>query len=442
MNNYETREKTYINNLSEMIQMETISVNDDLQIEKFLKFQELLKKLFPNIFNACEFQEFEGSFLMKWKGLDSNKNPIMFMNHQDVVAPVGDWKYDPFSGKVAEGKLWGRGTLDDKGGLWGMLQAADELAAAGYVPPRDIYFESACTEETSGYGADQISLWMQEQGIKLDMVLDEGGAIMYDPIGGAKGTFAMVGVGEKGCAEIKFIARGNGGHASTPGKNTPLVRLGKFMEYVERRNLFDVEMTPTICEMFKRVGLYMGPASKLLENPERIKHLLGALLPKLSNTANALVQTTIAFTMAQGSDARNTIPAEAWVIGNMRFSHHQGQEDSIRVIRKAAKKFDLDMEILDPGFESGMTDYNGYAFKLIEKAVKETIPGVDDTVPYIQTGASDSRYFDRVCNQCLRFMPFKIDDQQLESIHGTNESIDVSCLVPAVDFYRYLMQNC
>lgn len=442
MNNHETREKTYINNLSEMIQMETISVNDDLQVEKFLKFQELLKKLFPNIFKACEFQEFEGSFLMKWKGSDRAKNPILLMNHQDVVAPVGEWKHDPFSGEVAEGKLWGRGTLDDKGGLWGMLQAADELAAEGFVPPRDIYFESACTEETSGYGADKISLWMQEQGIRLDMVLDEGGAIMYDPIGGARGTFAMVGVGEKGCAEIKFIARGNGGHASTPGRNTPLVRLGKFMEYVERRNLFDVEMTPTICEMFRRVGLYMGPASKLLKNPERIRHLLGALLPKLSNTANALVQTTIAFTMAQGSDSRNTIPAEAWVMGNMRFSHHQGQEDSINTIRKAAKKFDLDVEILDPGFESGLTDYNGYAFKLVEKAVKETIPGVDDTVPYIQTGASDSRYFDRVCNQCLRFMPFKIDEQQLESIHGTNECIDVSCLVPAVDFYRYLIQNC
>ena len=442
MNNTDSRQKKYIENLSKMIRMETISVNDDLQIEKFLKFQELLKELFPSIFAACEFTDFEGSFLLKWKGRDESKNPVMFMNHQDVVAADGEWKHEPFSADIADGKLWGRGTLDDKGGLWGMLQAADELAEEGLVPSRTIYFESACTEETSGYGADIISKWMQEQGIRLDMVLDEGGAVMYDPIGGAKGTFAAVGVGEKGCAEIKFIAKGNGGHASTPAKNSPLVRLGKFMAYVERHDLFDAEMSPTICEMLRRVGVYMGPVGNALKDPNKVRHLLARVLPRLSGTANALVQTTIAFTMAQGSDARNAIPTEAWVIGNMRYSHHQGQKSSMEVIRKAAKKYDLEMEILDPGFESGLTDYNGYAFKLVEKAVAATLPGVDDTIPYIQTGASDSRYFDRVCDQCLRFMPFKISDEQLESIHGINECIDLECLVPAVDFYRYLMQNC
>ena len=442
MKNTESRQNKYIENLSKMIQMETISINDNLQIDKFLKFQDLLRNLFPHIFEVCEFTEFEGSFLLKWKGSDESKNPIMFMNHQDVVAADGEWKHDPFSADVAEGKLWGRGTLDDKGGLWGMLQAADELVEEGYVPTRTIYFESANTEETSGYGADVISKWMKEQGIRLDMVLDEGGAVMYDPIGGAKGTFAAVGVGEKGCAEIKFIAKGNGGHASTPAKNSPLVRLGKFMAYVERHNLFDIELSPTISEMLRRVGVYMGPVGNALKDPTKVKHLLARVMPRLSGTANALVQTTIAFTMAQGSDARNAIPTEAWVMGNMRYSHHQGQKSSMEAIEKAAKKFDLEMEILDPGFESGLTDYNGYAFKLVEKAVAATLPGVDDTIPYIQTGASDSRYFDRVCDQCLRFMPFKISDEQLESIHGINECIDVECLVPAVDFYRYLMQNC
>lgn len=442
MNSVNSRQEKYIDNLSRMIRMETISCYEELQIEKYLKFQNLLKELFPNIFAVCELNEFDGSFLLKWNGKNEDLNPIMFMNHQDVVSADGEWIHDPFGGEVIDGKLWGRGTLDDKGGLWAMLQAADELAAEGYVPQRTIYFESSNTEETTGYGADTISKWMEEQGIVLDMVLDEGGAVMYDPIGGARGTFAAVGVGEKGCAEIKFIARCDGGHASTPGKNTPLVRLGKFMAYVESHNLFDTEMSPTICEMLRRVGGYMGPVSVALKDPKKIRHLLAKVLPRLSNTANALVQTTIAFTMAQGSDARNSIPTVAWVMGNMRYSHHQGQKNSIAAIKKAADKFDLEMEILDPGFESGLSDFNGYGFKLIEQAVKETLPGVDDTIPYIQTGASDSRYFDRVCNQCMRFMPFKISDEQLESIHGINECIDIECLVPAVDFYRYMMQNC
>ena len=442
MKNTNSRQEKYIENLAKMIRMETISVHEDLQVEKFHEFQDLLRELFPNIFGACEYKDFEGSFILKWEGRDKSLNPIMFMNHQDVVSPDGEWLHDPFGGEVVDGKLWGRGTLDDKGGLWGMLQAADELAAEGYVPRRTIYFESANTEETSGYGADVISKWMEAEGIKLDLVLDEGGAVMYDPIGGANGTFAAVGVGEKGCAEIKFIARGDGGHASTPGKNTPLVRLGKFMAYVERNNLFDAEMSPTICEMLRRVGGYMGPVGVALKDPKKVRHLLARVLPRLSNTANALVQTTIAFTMAQGSEARNSIPTEAWVMGNMRYSHHQGREGSISAIKKAADKFDIEMEILDPGFESGLSSFNGYGFKLIEQAVAATLPGVDNTIPYIQTGASDSRYFDRVCNQCMRFMPFKISDDQLESIHGINECIDIECLEPAVDFYRYLMKNC
>lgn len=436
------RQELYISNLSQMIQKETVSQFDQQDLSKFRDFQDLLRELFPHIFDACEFMDFDGSFVLLWRGENSVKRPIMFMNHHDVVPAEGEWLHEPFSAEIADGKMWGRGTLDTKSGLWGMLQAADELAAEGFVPCRDIYFESGCNEETTGDGADAISRWMQDNDIRLEMSFDEGGMAMYDPIGGADGTFAMVGVGEKGCAEIRFTAQGNGGHASTPGKNTPLVRLGRFMTYVDDSKLFDVELSPTICEMFRRISPYMGKVGKLLKKPEKLKITLSKVLPRISDTANALIQTTVAFTMAEGSDARNVLPAEASVIANVRTSHHQGGESSIEVLRQAAEKFDLKMEILDPGFESGITDYNGTAFELVEKAVKASLKNVDATVPYIMTGASDSRFFDRVCDQCIRFNPFTITEEQMESIHGINENIDVDTLVPAVDYYRYLMTNC
>ncbi|MBQ0041186.1 MAG: M20/M25/M40 family metallo-hydrolase [Clostridiales bacterium] len=436
------RQELYISNLSQMIQKETVSQFNQQDLSKFREFQDLLRELFPHIFDACEFMDFDGSFLLLWRGENSVKRPIMFMNHHDVVPAEGEWLHEPFSAEIVDGKMWGRGTLDTKSGLWGMLQAADELAAEGVVPCRDIYFESGCNEETTGDGADAISRWMQDNDIRLEMSFDEGGMAMYDPIGGADGTFAMVGVGEKGCAEIRFTAQGNGGHASTPGKNTPLVRLGRFMTYVDDSKLFDVELSPTICEMFRRISPYMGKVGKLLKKPEKLKITLSKVLPRISDTANALIQTTVAFTMAEGSDARNVLPAEASVIANVRTSHHQGGESSIEVLRQAAEKFDLKMEILDPGFESGITDYNGTAFELVEKAVKVSLKNVDATVPYIMTGASDSRFFDRVCDQCIRFNPFTITEEQMESIHGINENIDVDTLVPAVDYYRYLMTNC
>ena len=433
----------YIETLQKMVRIETVSDKDcGSPKENFDTFHELMWELFPNIRNACELKDFEGSLLLKWKGSDSSSLPVLFMNHHDVVpAKPEGWKYPPFSAELAEGKIWGRGTLDDKGGLWAMFQAADELAASGYVPPRDVYFEPACNDETLGMGADMISGWLRDNGIRFEMVFDEGGEIVHEPIGGAKGTFAMIGVGEKSVVNLKFTARSEGGHASTPGKNTPIVRLGKFMAYVDSHQVFDVSLSPTIAKMLMTFAPYMGKAGKVVGKADKLKKPLELLLPILGSTANALITTTIAFTQTGGGEAVNSIPREAWVIGDMRCSHHQGMESSIKSITKAAKKFGLETEVIEKSVESGLADFNGKAYKLVEEAVSATVPGVDACAPYIMTGGSDSRYFDRVCSQCIRFLPFTIDSEQMESIHGINECVDVDTLIPAVEFYKYMMQH-
>ena len=438
----ETRDEKYALGLAALIQCETISVKNLDQPEKFRAFQELLRGQFPNIFGVCEFEDFDGSFLLRWKGRDSIAAPVMFMNHQDVVEASGEWKHPPFSGAVAEGKVWGRGTLDTKGGLWGMLQAADELAAEGFVPRCDVYFESACNEETSGAGAQAIAAELERRGLRFAMILDEGGMMLFDPIGGADATFAMIGVGEKGCSDLKFIARDSGGHASTPGKNTPLVRLGKFMAAAERLNpmLFPAEIAPAVKEMLRRMAPTMkkGPLRDACGNIDRLEPVLKRIMPAVSATAGAMLKTTLAFTMAGGSNGTNVLPHEAWVVGNMRFSHHQGGEASRKAVRELAEKYNVEMEVMDAGVDSPITDFNGEAFKKIEAAVTKVFPGVIPS-PYLMTGASDSRFFARVCDDCIRFVPFLISDEQMASIHTVNENVDVSTLAPAVDFYKYLI---
>ena len=435
------RSQAYAQTLSKLVQCETISAFGDDDRTKFRAFHALLKETFPHIFSVCEMEDFDGSFLMRWPGKDSSKEPVLLMNHHDVVEATGTWEHAPFSGDIADGKVWGRGTLDTKGGLWGMLQAAEELVCDGFVPERDVYFESACTEETTGAGADIISKTLQERGIRFYMVLDEGGMILYDPIGGADGTFAMIGVGEKGCADLKFIARSNGGHASMPGKDTPLVRLGKFMAAAEKSDIFEAKVSATVREMFLRMAPTMKGALKtVLGHVDLFDLPIRKLVPSFSNAAGAMLKTTLAFTMAQGSDGTNVLPQEAWVIGNMRFSHHQGGKASIEAITKLAKKYDIAVEVLDPGFESPLTDFNGEPFKLVERAVKAAFPDVL-TSPYVMTGASDARYFSRVSDHCIRFVPFRISDAQLDSIHGLNECVDIDTLAPAVDFYKYIIKE-
>ena len=436
------RQDRYIEALQRMIRIDTVSDPENGSCpENFVKFRELLWDLFPHIKDACEVMDFDGSVLMKWEGRDAKAAPVLFMNHYDVVPASGNWRYPPFSGELAEGKIWGRGALDNKSGLFAMLQAADELAAEGYAPERTIYFESACNEETLGQGSDQISSWLAGQGVRLDMVFDEGGDVLREPLSGVKGTFAMIGVAEKSIVNLKFTARSDGGHASTPGKDTPLVRLGKFMAYVDRHRVFDVELAPAIVEMLRRFAPYMGKKGRLLENAGKMRRPLGTLMPLLGATANSLVTTTIAFTMTGGGEAVNVIPREAWLIGDMRCSHHQGKVDSIKEITKTANKFGIDVEITDESIESSVTDFSGKAFRLVEEAVAATLPHVDACAPFIMTGASDARFFGRLSDQCIRFLPFLISDEQMDSIHGVNECLDADNLVPAVDYYRYMLTH-
>jgi len=363
------------------------------------------------------------------------------MNHQDVVEATGEWTHPPFSGEVFDGKLWGRGTLDDKGGLYSMLQAAEELIEEGFVPACDIWFESSVTEETNGVGCDTISQELERRGMRFSMVLDEGGMMLDEPIAGAKGTFAMIGVGEKGYCDIKFTARSKGGHASTPPKDTPLVRLGKFMAEADKATIFPCKMTPAIQEMFERLAPAVdGPLGKVFANAGKFSKLLEKVMPTVSTDACALLRTTLAFTMAQGSQGYNVLPQEAWVIANMRYSHHQGRQASLDAVEKLAKKYDIEMEVLDPGFESKLSPYDTDGFHLLEDAVAAVFPGVTAT-PYVMNGASDCRFMSRVSDNCYRFVPHKISQSQLKTIHGIDENLDVSCLVPGIDWYKHLMSH-
>lgn len=428
----EERTLRYAEALGQMIRAETVR-------DGFHAFRELLRGLFPVLFAAGEYTEYEDSFTLRWAGRDPEKLPLLFMNHHDVVEAHGQWTHPPFGGEIADGCLCGRGTLDDKGGLWAMLQAAEELAAQGFQPDGDIWFFSSSTEESTGKGAEKAARRFAEAGIRFRACFDEGGFIVTEPLPGLKKKFAMIGVGEKGCADLKFTARSHGGHASMPPPDSPLVRLGKFMAEADKHRIFPAKLNPAIEEMLRVFAPYTDEASALMAAPQRHRRPLTKALVSMSPKTAALLRTTVAFTMAKGSDGPNVIPAEAWVTANMRYSHHQGQQGSFDAIRTLAEKYDLEMEILDPGFPSGLADYRGEGYRKAREAVEAVFPDVT-AAPYLMTGASDARFMELVCDQCIRFLPFDVTDEQTASIHGLNENISLDSLVPAVEFYKHLMK--
>lgn len=435
------RAERYGKRLAKMIQQETISSRYEPEREKFYKFHETLEELFPKVHEMCEKHVFDGSLLFKWSG-SGRHEPILLMSHQDVVEAGEEWEHEPFSGDIDEaGRVWGRGTVDTKGSLFCIFTAVEELIAEGFQPECDVYIASSCTEEWSGNGAPLTVEYLKKNGVHLALLLDEGGMIIEEPVAGVKGIYGMVGVVEKGYGDVKFIAKGRGGHASAPKKNTPLVRLAKFMLEVEKHNPFKAQFTPTVREMFRRMAPNMDFGMKLIfANMWLFEPILVKLLPTISSAGGAMIRTTLAFTMAKGADGLNVLPQEAYVTGNMRFIHHQDNEESIRLVTELAKKYDIETEVIYQDMPCPIVSYQGDAFKLIEEVAAEVYPGVGIS-PYVMTGGTDAKYYKEVSDNCIRFAPLYIDSQQYGSIHGLNENIYQGVLPKGVDFYKMIIKK-
>lgn len=435
-------EDKYAKVLSDMIKVSTVSKARGEDYSDFLQLQKVMERHYPNIFATLEKHDFEGNILRCWKGTNPSKGAILLMGHQDVVpAAEKEWTRDPFSGAIEDGCIHGRGAMDCKSTLSAEWDAVEELIAEGFTPEEDIWLFSSVNEEISGGGAIDAAKYLKEKGIRLNAVLDEGGAVIGNVFPGLSKPCAAIGIVEKGFCNIKFTARGKGGHASTPPKNTPIARLGMFISEVEKTDPFKRELVTPIPEMFESIaGHLIFPLRLVMSNLWLFKGLLAKVLPLFSPMAGAFVRTTCAFTMAEGSEAPNVIPDCASVICNMRPSVHQKAEESIDVLRRIAKKYDIETEVLLSRDPSNVADHSGKEFKYLQKCIEKAIPDVVP-IPYLMTGGTDCRQFELVSDNCLRFTPTRLTPEQLAAMHAANESIGVSALAEGVKFYKYYIMN-
>ena len=434
----DARAEEYARKLSRMVAVDTVSVPETEQREKFLGFHALLEELFPLVHERLEKTEIDGNLLFRWKGRNGEK-PLVLMSHQDVVPAEGEWTHAPFSGDLADGKVWGRGASDTKCSVMAFFQAAEELLREGFEPENDVWLSSSCTEEVSGDGCPKLVEELKRRGVRPFLVCDEGGGIITDPVGGIKGNFAMVGVFEKGKADIRLTAASTGGHASAPGKHTPVARLADFVWQFEHRHVFRRKMLPEVQALFEQLAPYAPFYMRLLfANMWLFRPLLIRALPMISAQAGAMLQTTIAFTRLSGSDAYNVLPQEAALGANMRFIPHEGMEKSLKKVGRIAKKNGLKLEVFHAVDASRSVDIRGEGFSLVKRVIGETFPGLE-TCPYVMTGATDARNYEAIAEHVVRFAPVIYGPEQMKGMHGMNENIEYNCLPGAVDFYKNLI---
>lgn len=432
-----------ISALRELVKCRTISYHDhSLEDDaEFEKLEKLLPELYPEVYRVCSLDKIhERALFFKWKGRKHDA-PAVLMAHYDVV-PVNEegWEKPPFDGIIEDGVLWGRGTLDTKVTMNGVLSAANELISRGFTPENDIYFAFSGGEEISGEGAVKIVDWFEENGITPALVVDEGGGVVEDVFPGVKQPCAMIGTAEKGMMNARFTAKSSGGHASAPKRHTPIGDLSQVCCDIEN-NPFPMHVTGPIAEMFDTLGRHSTFLFRMIfANLWLFKGVIN-MISKSGGDMNALLRTTVAFTQASGSSAPNVIPPEAEMVANLRINPAESVLSVKDRLDSFAAKRDITVTIDDSSEPSPISETNCEAWNKVASAVAGTWKGCVVT-PYLMMQASDSRHYSRISNHIYKFSAMDLTAAERGTIHGHNERIRLEVICRAVEFYIRLMKMC
>ena len=434
--------------LSEAIRFQTISnfLNPEQGAEALRGLRAHIEKSFP-AFHAAAKRELVGghSLLYTWEGSDPKAAPIALLAHQDVV-PVApgtekDWQQPPFDGVIADGFIWGRGSWDDKGNLYAMLEAAEQMAKQGFRPKRTVYFAFGHDEEVAGTrGAKAIAATLASRGVKLDFLLDEGLLITDGIMKGLDKPAALIGVAEKGYATLVLTAQATPGHSSMPPRQTAIGMMSAALARLEDHRL-PMQIRGTVSEMFDTLAPEMSGFNRVvLSNLWLFKPLLLREFEKTGPT-EAMVRTTTALTIFNAGDKDNVLPGNAAATVNFRLIPGDTQASVIDHVRSTVGNERIAVEPFPGNTDPPpVTGTAGPSFQMLNRTIREIFPDVI-VAPGLMVAATDSRHFTGVTDTIFRFSPVRATSEDLKRFHGTNERLSVEGYADMIRFYRRLIEN-
>lgn len=435
-----------LQHFSDALKIPTISHDDrsNFDATAFTDFHAFLQSAYPLVHqNTSRTVINDYSLVYHLRGSDPSLEPVLFMSHMDVV-PVEDitadeWTYPAFDGVVADGTIWGRGTLDVKIGVVSLMEAMELLLSENTRPQRDIYFAFGHDEEVGGSdGAAKIAEYFAEEGIRFDYVLDEGGAITVGLIQTVDRPVAVIGVSEKGYVNISLTVEAPGGHSSAPPAQTGLGILSRAIVSVED-NPFPADLSH-INQNFKFIGAHTTFVTRMfMGNQWLFSPLIKKMLLADQGTAASL-RTTTAATMISGSPKANILPTRANAIINFRILPGETVET---VKARVVELVDDDRVLVSDEYgnnPSAISPVDTRGFELIAA----TIRGMDDDIvvaPYMLQGGTDAKYFYSVSDNVYRFLMFRATSKTLNYAHGIDEQVPVEDYLQAIRFYYHLIRQ-
>lgn len=431
--------------LSRALQFATVSHQDSRQVDwpVFTAFEKYLEEAYPLVHQNLEKTVVnEHGLVFRWKGRKSEESEksegdeksILLTAHYDVVpADSEGWPYPPFSGEIHDEKIYGRGSFDDKGSLIAILEAVTSLLEEGFVPPCDITLAFGFDEEVGGaLGAQKIAAWMETEGLYFDHVLDEGGAVADGSMMGIEKPVAVIGVAEKGNSSFVIHFEGEGGHSSTPPKETAVSTMARFIREVQSKPA-KPRLTPTVKAMLKATAPYRpGIQRFILAHPDLFAPLLIKILQKNRQTA-AMLQTTTSFTMAAGGVSHNVLPEKASCTVNLRILQGDSVAQALQRFRDIGLPFQVEAILQEE--PTAASQLEGPAMEHLRTSIASIFPEAVIT-PYLMVGGTDCRHYARVCRNAYRFEPARVSEKELSLMHGKGEYLSLKNLKMMIEFYE------
>ena len=364
-----------------------------------------------------------GNFIAR---LGEGERKLLFLSHTDVVPAGEGWDFDPFSGEIKNGTVYGRGAIDCKSlaaaGACAMLILAKEYPLGGAL----IFAATADEEKGGKYGVRYLVDRHREK-IQADFAVNEGAE---EPVvlGGQPVHFIQT--GEKGTAWSKLEARGVSCHGSLPGLgDNAVVRMAGAVKTLAEYKP-EIRIIPEVALMLQEILRL----KKLNVKPEEIDAVLGNFEDKtFAEYLRALTRMTVSPNVIYGGEKVNVVPDYCQAEVDIRILPGQDDNYVLGELQKLLPDGTM-VEILNyhvPSFSPVNSPY----YTLIEATLKK-VAGEVTCLPQISTGATDSRFLREAGISCYGIAPMAKDfDPQIKAtIHGKNERIDVASLQVKVEF--------
>lgn len=444
--------------LSQAIAFETVSHEDpaDDDLQAFRDFHAFLEQAYPKV-HASLRRELLGaphrlSLLYTWAGSDPSLPPIVLLAHQDVVpadpATLARWTHPPFSGAVADGFVWGRGALDDKGMLLAILEAAEALLAEGFRPTRTLLLAFGQDEEVGGLGGmAAVVEALRARGLdEVAMVVDEGLPLTRGLVAGLQAPAALIGVAEKGYLSLKLEVEGPGGHSAAPPDETVIGILAAAIARLEAAP-FAYRITEPVRLQYR----FLGPELPAEQREAARAVALGGKgdsegLDFLLDTPGMalMLRTTTAPTLFEAGVGDNVLPKRATAVVNFRLLQGDSVRSATRRVRETLDDPRVALSVFGPADEpSPVADAFGPEFELLQKTVRQVWGEADPVVvPLLSPGETDSRHFASLTPNIYRFTAVRVGSAaDVGRWHSIDERVGIEALAESVAFFTLLIRN-